>query len=289
MRIPVTIFSGYLGAGKTTLINRLLREDHGQNITVIVNDFGSVNIDADLIAQEKADTVALTNGCVCCSLGDDLAVQLTTIALRADRPDHIVIEASGVSDPAAIAQTAAQVQALGQAGVITLVDGLNLGRQLADPDIGPQIRQQLGAADLVLLNKVADEDGALCAQLKSLGARRPVVLDEAPVAEVLLGLMPLPKQRQPILHPAYASWAFQSEATYDRRALGDVLAERPKGLYRLKGFVQTTRGAYELHIVGDSVEAKPCTATKTELVALGPKSQISTEEIAAWWAQVPTV
>jgi hypothetical protein len=102
--IPLTIVGGFLGAGKTTLINRLLGGGHGRRITVIVNDFGAIKIDASLIADRDDDVIALANGCVCCSLGSSLSATLMQVRSAPDPPDHVVIEASGVSEPAKIAQ-----------------------------------------------------------------------------------------------------------------------------------------------------------------------------------------
>ena len=102
-RLPLTVLGGYLGAGKTTLLNRLLSEDHGQRILVMVNDFGAINIDASLIAAASSDTLTLSNGCVCCTMGADLFMAMGDALDRRPRPDHLVIEASGVADPAKIA------------------------------------------------------------------------------------------------------------------------------------------------------------------------------------------
>ena len=102
-RLPVTVVGGYLGAGKTTLLNRLLADTQGRRLAVLVNDFGAVNIDAGLIANRDGETISLVNGCVCCSIGDNLGMTLYDLAERPDGPEHIVIEASGVADPARIA------------------------------------------------------------------------------------------------------------------------------------------------------------------------------------------
>ena len=101
--MPVTVIGGYLGAGKTKLLNRLLAEAEGRRLAVLVNDFGEVNIDAALIANRDGETISLTNGCVCCSIGDNLGMTLYDLAERPDGPEHILVEASGVADPARIA------------------------------------------------------------------------------------------------------------------------------------------------------------------------------------------
>ena len=105
-RIPFTVIGGFLGAGKTSLLNHWLRSQNGHRTALLVNDFGELNIDASLIAQQHADTLALTNGCVCCNLGDDLSQALIQV-LDAQPPfESVVVEASGVSDPGRIAQLA---------------------------------------------------------------------------------------------------------------------------------------------------------------------------------------
>lgn len=283
-RLPVTIISGYLGAGKTTLINRLLAEDHGLKLAVIVNDFGAVNIDDALIQDTDGGKIALTNGCVCCTMGDDLATALQEVLHRPEHPDHVVIEASGISDPVAIANSVLNENGLSYGGIVTLVDAGNVETLLSDPLVAPQAEQQIRAADLVIATKCDALSDALGETLKSAGARTPTVLNGSPVAELLFDVVPLPKGRAVAAHPAYTTWQHRSSTALDRRALGDKLADRPAGLYRMKGFVLTTGGAYELHVVGRHVEAKRCEAEETVLVGLGPADRISRDEIEAWWA-----
>ncbi|WP_264212012.1 CobW family GTP-binding protein [Leisingera thetidis] len=283
-RLPVTIISGYLGAGKTTLINRLLQEDHGLKLAVIVNDFGAINIDDALIQDTDGGKLALSNGCVCCSMEDDLSAALRDILTRPQRPDHLVIEASGIADPVAIANTVLNETGLSYGGIVTLVDAENAETLLNDPLVAPQAEQQIRAADLVIATKCDEISDTLGAMLKTAGARTPTVLNGIPVAELLFDVVPLPKGRAVAAHPAYATWQHRSRAVLDRRALGDKLADRPAGLYRMKGFVLTTGGAYELHVVGRHVEAKRCQAEETVLVGLGPSDRVSRDEIEAWWA-----
>ena len=101
--IPVTLIAGFLGAGKTTLLNRILKGEHGLRIAVLVNDFGTVNIDSELIVGVEGETVSLSNGCICCTIRDDLLNAALAVVARPEPPEYIVIEASGVSDPYSIA------------------------------------------------------------------------------------------------------------------------------------------------------------------------------------------
>ncbi len=284
MKLPITILSGYLGAGKTTLINRLLAEDHGLRLAVLVNDFGAVNIDADLLHSAEEDTVELTNGCVCCSIEGDLFDALNTILDRNPRPDHVILETSGVADPASIAAAAIAEPELSYGGIVTVVDAGNLNLQLHDTAITDHVRQQIAAADQVLVSK-DDPGGAAMERLKKMGARNPIPVDALPVNEVMLDLIPLPKGRaMPKPHPAYVTWHHRSDTPISRAAMGEKLAARPEGLYRMKGFVLTDDGAYEVHVVGQFVQARRTReVAATELVALGPAAQISRDQIADWW------
>jgi Ni2+-binding GTPase involved in maturation of urease and hydrogenase len=282
--LPLTVISGYLGAGKTTLINRLLAEDHGLRLMVMVNDFGAINIDEALIQSRGDDTIALSNGCVCCTMGADLFMALSDVLDRPDRPDHLIIEASGIADSAAIANAAIAEPDLSYAGIITLVDALNITELLDDELVAPQVAQQITAADMVLLTKTGEADPALLDRLTQLGARDPALLDETTLAPLLFDIVPLPRGRSVAPHPAYASWQHDSDTVLDRGVMGDKLANRPQGLYRLKGFILTDDGGYEVHVVGQYVKAKRAQTDRTTLVALGPADRISRDTIENWWA-----
>lgn len=282
-RLPLTVVSGYLGSGKTTLINRLLAEDHGLRLMVMVNDFGAINIDEALLASATEDTIALTNGCVCCTMGADLFLALGDALDRTPRPDHLVIEASGIADPAAIANAAIAEPEMSYAGIITLVDALNADALLDDALIAPQVAQQITAADLVRVTKADTIDAALMARLAEMGARAPGPLQDGGAADLLFDVVPLPRGRSTAMHPDYTTWQHISDLVLDRAALGEKLAARPEALYRLKGFVLTNDGPYEVHVVGRHVEATRTKADKTQLVGLGPADRLSRDAVEAWW------
>lgn len=215
MPLPLTVISGYLGAGKTTLINRLLAEDHGLKLMVMVNDFGAINIDEALIESQGDDTIALTNGCVCCTMGADLFMALGDVLDRPDRPDHLIIEASGIADPAAIANAAIAEPELSYGGIITLIDALNISDLLNDDLIAPQVIQQIKVADLSLLTKTDEPDGELIRRLSEIGARNITVASDIPLAPLLFDILPLPQGRTVAPHPAYASWQHDSDTIVD--------------------------------------------------------------------------
>lgn len=151
--IPVTVVAGYLGSGKTTLLNQVLRQADGRRIAVLVNDFGEVGIDDELIAAADGDTITLTNGCVCCRIGSDLMTALWSVRDREVPPDRVVIEASGIADPAPIAHHAL-TPGFDLDGVVVLLDAETVRRRERHPIVGRTIRRQLAGADVLVLNKI---------------------------------------------------------------------------------------------------------------------------------------
>lgn len=151
--LPVTVIGGYLGAGKTTLINRLLQDVQGFRIAVLVNDFGEINIDAGLIARHDGQTLELTNGCVCCSIGDDLGAALAAVSATMPRPDHIVIEASGVADPCRVAHYTFGQPGLALDGIVILADCETVQDRATDRFVGATVQRQLASADILVLTK----------------------------------------------------------------------------------------------------------------------------------------
>lgn len=152
--LPTLVIGGYLGAGKTTLVNHLLRHASGQRIAVLVNDFGDINIDADLIRGQFGDVLELSGGCVCCSFGADLVGALMRVSARIPAPDVVLIETSGVAMPGAVARSARLVPGLSVLGVVAVLDAMTVQAQAQDRYVGGMVMQQIQEADLLLLNKV---------------------------------------------------------------------------------------------------------------------------------------
>ena len=143
LTLPVTVIGGYLGAGKTTLINHLLRTANGMRLAVLVNEFGALSIDEDLIEAEQDDIISIAGGCICCSFGDDLSAALMDICAFKPPPDHILIEASGVAIPAAIDTSLTVLPGVQSNGIVVLVDAETVKTALEDINIGDTVQRQL--------------------------------------------------------------------------------------------------------------------------------------------------
>ena len=153
-QIPVTVLTGYLGAGKTTLLNRILSENHGKRYAVVVNEFGEIGIDNDLIVESDEEVYEMNNGCVCCTVRGDLIRVVEGLMKRPGGFDGILVETTGLADPAPVAQTFfmdEDVKAKARLdAVVTVADAKNLLARLAD---SAEAQEQIGFADVILLNK----------------------------------------------------------------------------------------------------------------------------------------
>src|ERR1700678_2250208 len=168
-KIPVTVLTGYLGAGKTTLLNRILSENHGKKYAVIVNEFGEIGIDNDLIIGADEEVFEMNNGCVCCTVRGDLVRILEGLMKRKGKFDAIIVETTGLADPAPVAQTFfvdADVQEAAKLdAVVTVADAKWLTERLKD---APEAKNQIAFADVILLNKT---DLVSAAELAEVEAR----------------------------------------------------------------------------------------------------------------------
>jgi len=151
--LPFTVLGGFLGSGKTTLLNRLLNLTTQTRYAVLVNDFGELSIDEHLIARHDGETIALANGCMCCSMADGFISALTMVMDRADQFDQMVVEASGVSNPRRIMDIAKLDPGLSPNGAIVLVDAPQFHNQLTDSMIKDAVLTQVKEADILLINK----------------------------------------------------------------------------------------------------------------------------------------
>jgi G3E family GTPase len=153
-KIPVTVLTGYLGAGKTTLLNRILSEPHGKKYAVIVNEFGEIGIDNDLIVGADEEVFEMNNGCICCTVRGDLIRILDGLLKRRGQFDGILVETTGLADPAPVAQTFFLDDTVGGRtaldAVVTVADAKWLKARLKD---APEAKNQIGFADIILLNK----------------------------------------------------------------------------------------------------------------------------------------
>jgi G3E family GTPase len=153
-KIPVTVLTGYLGAGKTTLLNRILSEQHGKRYAVIVNEFGEIGIDNDLVVGADEEVFEMNNGCVCCTVRGDLIRIMDGLMKRKGRFDAIIVETTGLADPAPVAQTFFVDQDVSDAAkldaVVTVADAKWLSERLKD---APEAKNQIAFADVILLNK----------------------------------------------------------------------------------------------------------------------------------------
>ncbi len=301
--VPVTILTGFLGAGKTTLLNRILSGNHGLRIAVLVNDFGSINIDADLVVgvESGGDIVSLANGCVCCNIRDDLLLAVQQVIERPEQPECIVLEASGVAEPSGIAVTFTDAKLRDRIRLDSIVCVVDAAQIFAVPELMDLKLRQIAFADMLILNKVdlvsRDEVARIRAWLDEHFHRYRLVeamRGEVPL-EILLSCGRFdPNQLDNSLRhhrhecedehcnhedhaKAFSTWSFETDQPFLLDALRLTAKKLSPSIYRCKGIVYSIdapRQIAVLQVVGKRVdislgEAWCQRSPQSQIVAIG--------------------
>lgn len=292
--IGFTVIGGYLGTGKTTLLNHLLRHNDGRRIAVLLNDFGSINIDADLIESRVDSQISLTNGCICCSLSDGFERAIEQLCNLQPAPQAIVVEASGVADVQRLAQYGHR-PGLSLDGIIVVADAETVRAKAADKYVGETVCSQLRCADLIVLNKMdllpSEACAALMTWLGRIGGARIVATTWSQVPlEVVLGqqgVRQIPVFESVASHDhveQYVSWSFASDKIFQRSAAQKFSESLPEAVIRAKGFIRVEGSELlALQVVGRRVSLQPSAATlrSTRLVAIGRKDHLLLQSLDA--------
>lgn len=325
-KIHVIIITGFLGAGKTTLLNHLINSnygsdhgsDHGMKIAVLVNDFGAINIDAELIVGvEGEDTINLANGCICCTIRGDLHQAALRICERPQQPDYLIVETSGVSDPLGVAQTFLYTDLANYTAVdtiLTLVDAAEFLNLPAENEV--LAMDQVGTADIVVLNKTDLVDEAdLAAVRQAIGEISP----QARIFETSYGEVPLPllfghgtfdplRLEEREAHDVHVheegghaqshthdhslvfhTWRYESERPFTLNAIQSAVDQLPPTIYRAKGVVYVAEAPAQRHIL--QVVGKRASLSKgegwgeqppmTRIVLIGAAGGVDGEKLTA--------
>ena len=267
--VPILLVTGFLGAGKTTVVNHILGHAEGRRIAAVVNDFGAINIDAELIAGASDGIVSLTNGCICCSLEGDLLRTLAGILRRNPRPDYIVIETSGVADPADIVRNLMDPVIWKEAPLETVLCVMDSTTPVAPLD-DALLRSQLRAADVVALSKtdLVDVAGRERARDAARAVRPTAVVVDAPHGQVPAALLfpedpdhvSAPRESRPRRPTSdrFETLSWTSDRLVSQARLQVAIGKLAPKLARAKGLFEFSRAAWSAVCI--PVRWRPCDA-----------------------------
>ena len=284
-RKAVTVLGGYLGSGKTTLLNRLLAAAT-EPVVVLVNDFGDVTVDKDLIVGGSGDTLELANGCICCSMADGFVDALD--AIRPLSPGRVVVEASGVADPASAAAYAHR-PGFRLDGVVVTIDASDVQHRIADRYVGDTVAAQIRSADLVLATKTDLDEAVPLGELQSWLAEQtdaPLLDGRAVAPAAVFGLHTgAAVDTEAIDASAFSTASVELDAV-DRARLVQALRARPDAVVRVKGVLADADGhLVTVQVVGPRVDVGPgpeVADSAGRLVAIG----VGEVDVAAWLADL---
>ncbi|MGC6531059.1 MAG: CobW family GTP-binding protein [Candidatus Puniceispirillaceae bacterium] len=261
----VTVIAGYLGSGKTTLINHLIRQAQGRRVAILVNEFGTLGIDDALIEAVEGQVIGIAGGCVCCAYGDDLSAALDEVMQAQPSFEHILIEASGVAYPNAIMSMVGFFDGLSADAIIVVADCEQIKHNASRRYISDLIYAQLSQAQIIALSKtdVMTEQGA-----KEVVKWLEELAPDTPILQSKKGFLPFDAligigkgdavlwQDDGHSHAQFESDILRPEGKIDAKKMAQDMANDP-AIVRAKGFVATKQGMALLQIVGSRWEIQP--------------------------------